>query len=138
MDTSPLNEIFKQFGTTSGQLGQLGQFANLGNTKPKFPKYSLVEYDDNYIYNFEVPGYVKDDIKLVKKGYDLTITGNRIVDLNGGKVIYNEGNILNSFDRTISLVGNCSKISGAIFIDGILYVTISKVTKEDEEEVPIN
>jgi HSP20 family molecular chaperone IbpA len=132
-----MDELLKQFGNASIQLNNMaGQ--NIINPGSKFPKYYLVEHENKYIYNFKVPGYKKENIRLSKKGNNLMITGNMILHLDGGTIIKNECTDNNNFNRVVTLVGDCSQIDGATFNDGILSVTITRVTSDDEESVSIN
>ncbi len=140
----PVGEIMKQIGINFDQITK----STSARGQAVFPKYRQVEYEESHLYSFELAGFLRDDIVLSKKGNILTISGTRLDNVGSkdgdkyggkdGKIIKDESKLPTEFKRNINLSSDCGKISDAVFDNGILHVTVDKVTDDDEETVQIN
>ena len=99
----------------------------------------IKESADHYTFNVEVPGAVKDDVKVWFEGSVLTISGEkRDIEKDGQKKIHSE-RVFGKFERSFRLPedidGNNIK---AEFVNGILVVSVPKSEKTKPVEVKIN
>jgi len=131
-----LSQLFTQLGLnfgdlTKGMAGVAKEFKSQA-TPQNFPNYYLVDVGEHYLYNFELPGYQKDNVTLARKGNSLHLSGVRVRDLFGGTMLRDESNCPDDFNREVTLANDCDQIVEASFQDGMLTVKISKVAEEEE------
>ncbi|MCH8494890.1 MAG: Hsp20/alpha crystallin family protein [Balneolales bacterium] len=100
------------------------------------PKMDIIETEGSYEVSVLLPGLKKEDIKIDLENRFLTVSGERKVteDRQGVKYHLVEA-YYGSFSRTITLPDNVNRENvNAIFLDGILKITIEK----DEKAVTRN
>lgn len=99
----------------------------------------IKESADEYVFDFELPGTLKDDVKIWFEGNVLTVSGEkRDLEKEGQKKIHSErayGKFERSFRMPDGVDGNSIK---AEFVNGILVVTVPKSEKAKPVEVKIN
>lgn len=105
------------------------------------PKMDVIEYDNNYILEMELPGVSKADVELSVKDNRLTISGTkksqRKGQENAGKVHIVES-FNGQFSRTIKFgeALDQTKIE-ALMDNGILIIKIPKPTQAQDYKIPI-
>lgn len=94
-------------------------------------KSDIIEDDDNYTILIDVPGYEKDDLKIVLDGEYLEVIGTRIDPLENGKYLHKEkyyGTTTRKY-----FIGDIKKDKiNANLLNGILKLTIPKDDSFDE------
>lgn len=99
----------------------------------------IMESPDEYTFNFEMPGTMKDDIKIWFEGNVLTISGEkRETEKDGEKNLLSEriyGKFERSFRMPNDVDGNNIKAES---VNGVLIVTIPKSEKSKRVNVGIN
>lgn len=104
---------------------------NLPNDAISTPQYDIIEKDNNYIIEFMLPGFKKENISIDIEDNTLLIEGERKVNENN-KYNY-KGSFYGKFKRSFELPENIEVNSiDASFEDGILSVYIPK---KDESKV---
>lgn len=100
------------------------------------PKMDIIETERAYEVSVMLPGLKKEDIKIDLENRFLTVSGERKVTENREDVKYHLVEAYyGSFSRTITLPENVNREKvNAIFLDGILKITIEK----DEKAVTRN
>lgn len=96
-----------------------------------YPKVDAVEYTDRVEIEAEIPGLKKEDLSIKVENDILTIVGGKREQVEKtGKYIMKELK-RSSFKRTFNLHDSLDKKSiEAKFEDGLLLITIKKVTKD--------
>ncbi len=130
----------------SSQLNQLGDspiVQNIRDVTLSFPRCNMVEAPDAYIYNIDVPGVKKEDIRIVEKDGVITVTGTRhhhVSEDNEGYAFRETR--FGKFSRSFKLPSNAvPQETGARLDDGVLKVRIPKMqglTEDPENSRQIN
>jgi len=118
-----------------------GTFTDKFVTKGSYPKLDILEYEDKVTIETEVPGLTKKDVDICIKENILTISGKR-KDIKTteekGKYITRELK-KSEFSRSVILGDNINKADiDAEFKDGILLITLPKITEEKIEDDEIH
>ncbi|MEE9553048.1 MAG: Hsp20/alpha crystallin family protein [candidate division Zixibacteria bacterium] len=112
---------------------------NLGHTGINWLGVDIKESADEYTFNFEVPGALKDEVKIWFDGNILTVSGvKKETEKDGEKKLLSErvyGKFERSFRMPTDVDGNNIK---AEFVNGILVVTIPKSEKSKRVNVEIS
>jgi HSP20 family protein len=104
-----------------------------------FPSANLTEDKDGYYVRAELPGLKADELNISVTGNTLSISGERKIADEGGKVRYHRREReAGTFSRSISLPGevDTDKV-GAELKDGILTVRIPKAEKAKPKQISI-
>ena len=105
-----------------------------------FPSINLTEDKDHYYLRAELPGISAEDLDIQATGNNLSISGERKIEVEKGNVRYHrkereEG----KFSRAISLPGDIDADGvSASLTNGILKVSVSKAEKAKPKQISIN
>jgi HSP20 family protein len=98
--------------------------------KGAYPKCDIVDFTDRMELTFEVPGLTKDQVSIDIDGEVLTLSGNKIKDVEkeGGKYLVRELK-KSSFKRSFRVDPKLFNLDGvkAVFSDGVLELNIPKL-----------
>ena len=95
-----------------------------------YPPYNIVETGENtWEVQIAVAGFNQDELDIIVKDGDLTITGEKIESLPEGHVYKHQGISARKFIRSFSL-GESVEVQSAIAKDGILTVRIEQIVPE--------
>ena len=95
-----------------------------------YPPYNIVETGENtWEVQIAVAGFNQDELDIIVKDGDLTITGEKIESLPEGHVYKHQGISARKFIRSFSL-GEYVEVQSAIAKDGILTVRIEQIVPE--------
>jgi len=104
-----------------------------------WPDVDIAESSDSFSFTFEIPGALKEDIKIWIDKDILTVTGEKKgSNSDGQKTISSERNFGN-FERSFKLPEHVDKNNvQAKFVDGLLVVIIPKSQEAKVKEITIN
>ncbi|OGC90857.1 MAG: hypothetical protein A2W25_13065 [candidate division Zixibacteria bacterium RBG_16_53_22] len=104
-----------------------------------WPDVDIAESDDSYSFTFEIPGALKEDIKIWIDKDVLTVTGEKKGSrIDGQKTISSERNF-GKFERSFRLPELVDRNNvQAKFMNGLLVVTIPKAQEAKAKEIAIN
>ncbi len=103
------------------------------------PAVDVVEHDDSFVIEAELPGMNKDDIKISVTNDVLTIRGEKKIEKEDKKKNYHRmERSYGSFSRTFALPGNvkADKVD-AEFKNGILTVTVPKSEEAKPKQIDV-
>ncbi len=103
------------------------------------PAVDVVEHDDSFVIEAELPGMNKDDIKISVTNDVLTIRGEKKIEKEDKKKNYHRTErSYGSFSRTFALPGNvkADKVD-AEFKNGILTVTVPKSEEAKPKQIDV-
>jgi len=103
------------------------------------PAVDVVEHDDSFVIEAELPGMNKDDIKISVTNDVLTIRGEKKIEKEDKKKNYHRTErSYGSFSRTFALPGNvkAEKVD-AEFNNGILTVTVPKSEEAKPKQIDV-
>ncbi len=128
-----MNRLFNDF--FSGREGD-GDDLILGSWNPAV---DVVEHDDSYVIEAELPGMNKNDIKISVTNDVLTIQGEKKVEKEDKKKNFHRTErSYGSFSRTFSLPGNvkADKVE-AEFNNGVLTVKVPKSEEAKPKQIDV-
>ncbi len=128
-----MNRLFNDF--FSGREGD-GDDLILGSWNPAV---DVVEHDDSYVIEAELPGMNKNDIKISVTNDVLTIQGEKKVEKEDKKKNFHRTErSYRSFSRTFSLPGNvkADKVE-AEFNNGVLTVKVPKSEEAKPKQIDV-
>jgi len=104
------------------------------------PHVDVSETKDNIMVNAEVPGMIKDDIKVTVRDNILTLSGERKhekeeKDANYHRIERSYGSFCRSFELPTTVEFDEIKAS---YTDGILRISLAKSEEVKPKEIPIN
>jgi len=104
-----------------------------------WPDVDIAESSDSFSFTFEIPGALKEDIKIWIDKDILTVTGEKKgSNSDGQKTISSERNFGN-FERSFKLPEHVDRNNvQAKFVDGLLVVIIPKSQEAKVKEITIN
>jgi HSP20 family protein len=104
-----------------------------------WPDVDIAESSDSFSFTFEIPGALKENIKIWIDKDVLTVTGEkRGSNSDGQKTISSERNF-GKFERSFKMPEHVdSNAVKAKFVDGLLVVTIPKSQEAKVREITIN
>jgi len=115
--------------------------ARLFSSKQSFawPDADIKENDNEYIFSFEIPGTLKDDIKIWLDDDVLTVSGEKRMKPGGDETVLVNERAFGKFERSFRLPSpvDRNKIK-AEFVDGILVVVTPKAAETVKKEIKIN
>lgn len=97
-------------------------------TVARFPRYDLVETEDHYSLQFDLPGLSRDELEINTQGDEVVISGDRKRPaLAAGEQVRRTERLFGQFRRAVRLPSDVD-IDGvrARLADGILTVTLPK------------
>ncbi len=103
------------------------------------PAVDVVEHDDSFVIEAELPGMNKDDIKISVTNDILTIRGEKKIEKEDKKKNYHRTErSYGSFTRSFSLPGNIkSDKVDAEFKNGVLMVSVPKSEEAKPKQIDV-
>ena len=99
-------------------------------TSSNYPPHNIVKYsDDTYAIEVAVAGFSEGEITIQLENSVLTITGNKIHDLNDKKEYLHRGLAARDFEQTWTLA-EYMNVTGAEVKDGMLKISIERIVPE--------
>lgn len=132
--TDPVASIF---GRPNGILDDVFRSDGI---RTSFPAVDIVEHENEYELVAELPGMMRDDVKISVEDRDLTISGERkhYGFPEGTKVVHHE-TIMEPFARAFELPeGIDARFISAKLEDGILRVHLPKSESNRMRQIKIN
>jgi HSP20 family protein len=109
---------------------------NVGHGQPKV---DITESAQSFTFNFEIPGALKDDIKVWIDNDILTVTGEKKSPLLDGQKTLYSGRDFGKIERTFRLPQHVDRNNvKAALVDGVLEVIIPKTNESKLKEISIN
>lgn len=108
---------------------------NAGHSRPDV---DIIENADNYLFSFEIPGAMKEDVKIWLEDDILTVAGERKEELAKGETKLLSERSFGKFEMSFRLPGSIDggKIK-AEFVDGLLVVTVPRSAEAKPKEIAI-
>ena len=106
----------------------------------KFPRYDLVETEDRYLLQFDLPGLSRDELEINTQGDELVISGDRKRPaIASGEQVRRTERVFGQFRRAVRLPSDVDIDGvGARLADGILTVTVLKRGEPSGRKVEID
>ena len=119
-------------------FGQLEQPAAVARGAGVFPLVNLTETQDNYIIRGEIPGVPADKLDIQTMGRNVTISGERQIDIDPNAKYHRRERESGRFSRAIALPGDIDrdKVS-ATLKNGVLELTIPKAQAAKPRKIDI-
>jgi HSP20 family protein len=109
------------------------------NVAYAWPDVDIAETDDHYSFSFEIPGALKDDIKIWLENDVLTVSGEKKRSSDDARRMLFSGRAFGKFERSFRVPKSVDRNNvKAEFVDGILVVTLPKVPEAKGKEISIN
>jgi molecular chaperone IbpA len=106
---------------------------NATQTNNNYPPYNVVQNsEDNFAIEIAVAGFTEGEISIELENRMLTITGNKIHDLDNPKEYLHRGISYRNFQREF-ILGEHVEIKGAEHSNGILTITCERIVPEDKK-----
>ena len=106
---------------------------NATQTNNNYPPYNIVQNsEDNFAIEIAVAGFTEGEISIELENRMLTITGNKIHDLDNPKDYLHRGISYRNFQREF-ILGEHVEIKGADHSNGILTITCERIVPEDKK-----
>jgi HSP20 family protein len=102
------------------------------------PDVDIKESADNFIFSFEIPGALRDDVKIWLEDDVLTVSGEKKEKLAKGETKLLSERNFGKFEMSFRLPGGIdgSKVK-AEFVDGLLMVTVPKAAEAKPKRIAI-
>jgi HSP20 family protein len=104
-----------------------------------WPDVDIIETDNDYVFSFDIPGTLKDDIKIWLENDILTVSGEkRTIAAEDKKLLISErpfGKFERSFKLTKAVDRN--KVAAQL-VDGVLVITVPKTIEAKPREISVN
>jgi HSP20 family protein len=109
------------------------------NVSFAWPDVDVSESEESYVFHFEIPGALKNDIKIWLENDVLTISGEKKRSSNDkDKALFTE-RAYGMFRRSFRLPEHIDRNNvKAEFVDGVLTVVIPKTPEAKPKEITIN
>ncbi len=119
-------------------FGQLGQPAAAARSAGVFPLVNLTETQDAYIVRAEIPGVAADKLDIQTMGRNLTISGERQIEVDPKAKYHRRERESGRFSRAIALPGDIDreKVS-ATLKNGVLELTVPKAQAAKPRKIEI-
>jgi molecular chaperone IbpA len=126
--------------TPFGGLGlDIDKFFSATNTAPAYPPYNVIKFsDDDYVMEFAVAGFKRDNITITTEKSVLTVKGEKEdpeFESNAGYV--HKGIAGRKFKRSFTLP-EYFEVVGAEMADGMLLITLERQIPEEKKPKQIN
>jgi len=103
------------------------------------PEADIRETKDNYVISLEIPGALKEDVKIWVEGDALTISGEKKRTKGENDVQLFSERAFGKFERSFSLGDGVERNNiKAEFVNGVLEVSIPKAPQSKPVEISIN
>jgi HSP20 family protein len=103
-----------------------------------WPDVDIVENSNEYIFSIEIPGAMKDDIKIWLNNGVLTVSGEKKSSAGDDQTALVSERSFGKFERSFRLPESVDRKNvKADFVDGVLVVTLPKVPEAKPQEVSI-
>jgi HSP20 family protein len=104
-----------------------------------WPDVDISESADGYTFSFEIPGALRDDIKIWLDGDILTVSGEKKKALgDNARSLFSEREF-GKFERAFRLPESVDRSNvKAEFVDGVLVVSLPKAPETKAREITIN
>jgi HSP20 family protein len=115
----------------------MARFFERNSSRPR-PNVDIIENADNYLFGFEIPGAMKEDVKIWLENDILTVSGETKEELAKGETKLLSERSFGKFEMSFRLPGSVDggKIK-AEFVDGLLVVTVPKSAEAKPKEIAI-
>lgn len=102
-------------------------------TNTNYPPYNVVKHgDDKFAIELAVAGFKDGDIDVTVEKNQLTVKGEKAIELNEGAEYLHRGISACSFVRTWTLA-DYVEVTGAVVQDGILTVNLERIVPEESK-----
>jgi len=132
-ETETPNEAHEQgspFSDIQDLVGEIveGVRAFTPKAVAKFPRYDLVETEDHYLLQFDLPGLSRDELEINTQGDEVVISGDRKRPaLATGEQVRRTERLFGQFRRAVRLPSDVDiNDVSARLADGILTMTLPK------------
>jgi molecular chaperone IbpA len=106
---------------------------NASQSNNNYPPYNVVQNsEDNFSIEIAVAGFTEGEISIELENRMLTITGNKVHDLDNPKEYLHRGISYRNFQREF-ILGEHVEIKGAEHSNGILTITCERIVPEDKK-----
>ncbi len=143
---SDIDRLLGAMDLLRNRMGRLfGDYDRLLFSGPAFtltsnsPRTNLIENNDNFEVQAEVPGILKDDLNIKIQGNYLEISGNRSVNTPDGYKVHRNERGGSTFSRSFTLPDevDADKVE-ATLENGILYLILPKSEAAKPKQITIN
>lgn len=119
-------------------FGQLEQPAAAARGAGVFPLINLTETQESYIIRAEIPGVSTDNLDIQTMGRNLTITGERQIEMDPNAKYHRREREGGRFSRAIALPGDIDRDKvTATLKNGVLELTIPKAQAAKPRKIEI-
>ncbi len=119
-------------------FGQLEQPAAAARGAGVFPLINLTEMQESYIIRAEIPGVSTDNLDIQTMGRNLTITGERQIEMDPNAKYHRREREGGRFSRAIALPGDIDRDKvTATLKNGVLELTIPKAQAAKPRKIEI-
>jgi len=119
-------------------FGQLEQPATAARGAGVFPLINLTETQESYIIRAEIPGVSTDNLDIQTMGRNLTITGERQIEMDPNAKYHRREREGGRFSRAIALPGDIDRDKvTATLKNGVLELTIPKAQAAKPRKIEI-
>jgi molecular chaperone IbpA len=106
---------------------------NAAQSNNNYPPYNVVQNsEDNFAIEIAVAGFTEGEISIELENRMLTITGNKIHDLDNPKEYLHRGISYRNFQREF-ILGEHVEVKNAEHNNGILTITCERLVPEDKK-----
>jgi len=106
---------------------------NATQTNNNYPPYNVVQIsEDNFAIEIAVAGFTQGEISIEIENRMLTVTGNKIQDLDKPKEYLHRGISYRNFQREF-ILGEHMEVKNAEHNNGILTITCERLVPEDKK-----
>lgn len=106
---------------------------NATQSNNNYPPYNIVQNsEDNFAIELAVAGFTEGEISITIENRMLTITGNKIQDLDNPKEYLHRGISYRNFQREF-ILGEHVEVKNAEHTNGILTITCERLVPEDKK-----
>lgn len=106
---------------------------NATQSNNNYPPYNIVQNaEDNFSIELAVAGFTEGEISITIENRMLTITGNKIQDLDNPKEYLHRGISYRNFQREF-ILGEHVEVKNAEHSNGILTITCERLIPEDKK-----
>lgn len=139
--TDPISKIQRNINKMFDDISAIKWFDDQGFKDDDIfkPKSDIVESNDNYIINIDLPGLSKNDVKLTYKDNCIIVNGERKTEsLNKNAEFHRHELYTGKFYRSFTLpnMGSWEDIQASMK-DGILTITVPKSEQTRTKEITI-
>jgi molecular chaperone IbpA len=127
--------IYMVITTPFGGLGlDMDKFFSTTHTTPTYPPHNVIKFSDNdYVLQFAVAGFKKEDVEVVSENGTLSISGQKKdPEIEDGAGYVHKGIATRKFVRRFTLP-EYFEVSGAHMEDGILSVSLFRNVPEAQK-----